>query len=205
MINYSNITRYENMDAKDYFALYSAEDKYYSHSFLKREQSGQSPYLEITEKIKLGAMADNILTSPDTVNPALTEFRAGRNIASRIKQHPVIGPLIPKFVPQVSYTGQIAYKGLVMNVCGRLDWEIPKICAIDLKVTAAKTNDEFAKLITYMGYDNQMFNYMGLSGTKAAFIIPYSTKTNACLRVIKFEWGIGVNKFWENSVIKFGK
>jgi hypothetical protein len=204
MLTYKNIQRIVNMDSKDYFALYSLEDKYYSHSFLKSEQSGQSPYLEITEKIKIGAMADNILTSPDKVNPALPEFRAGRNIASNINQNKIFKPLLPLFVPQVSYMAQITYKGLVMNVCGRLDWEIPKIAAIDLKVTDAKTDKEFAAIIRHMKYDNQMFNYMGMSGTKQAFIIPYSTKANACLSVVKFEYGIGRNEFWENSVIKFG-
>lgn len=176
----------------------------YSHSFLKREQSGQSPYMELTDKMRLGSMVDDILTSPETVNPAVNPemFKRACKIASEIKKQ--FKGMLNSFVPQVSYTGQIIYKGIAMNVCGRLDWLLEKHAVIDLKVTDAKTDKAFAGVIDFMGYRNQMFNYCGLSQTKVAYIIPYSTKAGACLSVVKMEWNTGSNEFFENAVLKFG-
>ena len=206
MLTYTQIKRYDNMPFEQYLALMPQGERTYSHSFLKSEISGQSPLFVATERVKLGSLVDAILTSPDTVNPADPQFRVACKIASAIKAHfNKNGIDITKVLtPQVSYLGKLAYRGLQMNVCGRLDWEIPNRAVLDLKVTAAKTDKEFAKIITYMGYPNQMFNYMGLSGTKVAYIVPYSTKANACLSIIRMEWSYK-NSFWESSVLKFGK
>lgn len=203
MLTYSNIQRIENLPFEKYLALSNDGERAYSHSFLKSEQSGVSPLFVASQKVKLGKMVDEILMSPETVNPALPEFSEGRKIASAIKAR--FGKLIDNFVPQVSYTGQLSHKGLVMNICGRLDWELPKHSVIDLKVTDAKTDKEFAKIIEYMGYSNQMFNYRGLAGVENSFLIPYSTKAKACLSVVKIEWSQASKDFWKNAVIKFGK
>jgi len=192
------------MPAEEYFAMAKTDDdRFYSHSFLKREQAGHSPYLEMTAKIKLGKMVDAILMSPDEVNPAEPEFKAGCIIASAIKVK--FQNLIKNFIPQISYTGQLSYKGLVMNTCGRVDWELPKQAIIDLKVTDAKTDKEFAKVIEFMSYPNQMFQYRGLAGVAQSFIIPYSAKAKCCLSVVKMEYSPTQEEFFRNAVIKFGK
>lgn len=202
MLKYSNINRFDNLPSEEYFAMYDATERHYSHSFLKREQSGHSPHLEMTAKIRLGKMVDAILMSPDEVNPADPEFKPGCVIASAIKAK--FKGLIDNFVPQVSYTGKLSYRGLVMNVIGRLDWELPNHSAIDLKVTDAKTDREFSKVIEFMGYPNQLYNYRGLAGVKSSFIIPYSAKANCCLTPVKLEWSQESENFWTGCVIKFG-
>lgn len=191
------------MDSDSYFSLYSGEDRYYSHSFLKREQNGISPHLEITAKIKLGKMVDAILMSPNEVDPSQPEFKQACVIASAIKVK--FGTLIKNFIPQVGYTAQMAYKGLLMNTCGRVDWLLEKHSIIDLKVTDAKTDAEFAKVCDYMGYPNQMFNYRGLAEVKQSFILPYSVKAKACLSVVKMEYSPTSEEFFRNAIIKFGR
>lgn len=190
------------MPFEQYLLLSNTGERSYSHSFLKSEQSGVSPLFVASQKVKLGKMVDSILMSPDEVNPAEPEFKIGRKIASEIKRQ--FGPMISNFVPQLSYTGCLNYKGIVMNVCGRLDWLLTNHAVIDLKVTDAKTDKEFAKIIDYMGYDNQLFNYRGLAGVNKSFIIPYSTKAKACLSVVELEYSHSAEKFWIDSVLKFG-
>lgn len=204
MLTYQNIQRYDNMPFEDYLNVVGVDsDRTFSHSFLKSEQNGVSPLFIPSNKVKIGAMVDAILTSPETVDPSQPFFKEGCRIASKIKaKH---GDLIKHFTPQVSYTGQISYKGLVMNTCGRLDWLLENIAVIDLKVTEAKSDSEFEKIISFMGYRNQMFNYMNLSGTKESYILPYSTKTNDCLTIVPIKWSLGANEFWQNAVLKFGK
>lgn len=203
MLTYSNIRRFDNLTFEKYFAISNHGERNYSHSFLKSEQSGSSPLFIASEKVKLGKMVDTILMSPGEVDVTLPEFITGKKIASAIRER--FRPLIDTFVPQVSYTGQLSHKGIVMNVCGRLDWLLEKKAVLDLKVTDAKTDKEFAKIIEYMGYGNQMFNYRGLAGVESSYIIPYSTKAKSCLSVVKLEWSQSSVDFWTNAVIKFGK
>ena len=176
---------------------------FFSHSFLKSEESGTSPLFVPSNKVRIGKMVDNILMSPDEVDITLPEFSEGKKIARAIKIK--FGNLISQFVPQVSYAAQLSYKGLVMDVCGRLDWELPNHAVIDLKVTDAKTDKEFAKIIEYMGYNNQMFNYRGLSQLRQSFILPYSTKANNCLSIIENKYSQSAEEFWKSAVLKFGK
>lgn len=204
MLTYSNIQRFENMPFEDYLRMANNNnERYYSHSFLKSEQSGTSPLFITSNNVKLGKMVDSILMSPDEVDVSAPEFSHARKIASEIKLK--FGHLIKNFVPQVSYVGQLSYRGLVMNVCGRLDWELPNHSVIDLKVTEAKSDKEFAKVIEHMGYGNQMFNYRGLAGVRQSFLLPYSTTAKACLSVVKMEYSPSAEKFWTDAVIKFGK
>lgn len=205
MLTYSNIQRFEGMPFEDYLTLSSIEqDKFYSHSFLKSEESGTSPLFIPSNKVKLGKMVDSILMDkPEEVDVTLPEFQTGKKIASAIKAK--FGDMIKNFVPQVSYAGQLSYKGLVMNVCGRLDWELPKLAVIDLKVTDAKTDKEFAKIIEFMKYGNQLFNYRGLAGVRQSFLLPYSTTAKTCLSVVKMEYSPTAEEFWKSCVIKFGK
>ena len=205
MLTYSQITRHDNLPFEQYLEIALQGylgSRYYSHSFLKREVAGQSPYQEVTAKMKLGSLVDEILTSPETVNVTDPNFKMACRIASTIKAK--WGGLISQFVPQISYTGSLTYKGLALPVCGRLDWKLSTLSVIDLKVTDAKTDKEFAKIINHFGYDNQLFNYMGLSETKSGYIMPYSTKAEACLSVVKIERTL-INGFWQDSVIKFGR
>lgn len=200
MLTYTNIQRFENMPFNDYLIM---GERNYSHSFLKSEQSGTSPLFIPSNKVKLGKMVDSILMSPDEVDVSAPEFGPGKKIASKINYK--FWHLIKNFVPQVSYIGQLSYRGITMNVCGRLDWELPNHSVIDLKVTDAKTDKEFAKVIEYMKYPNQMFNYRGLANVRQSFILPYSTTAKDCLSIVKLEYSPAAEKFWRDAVIKFGK
>ncbi len=203
MLTYSNTKRFENMSFESYLQMAGDSDKFYSHSFLKSEQAGVSPLFIASQKVKLGKMVDAILMDPDEVDISLPEFADGRKIASAIRNQ--FKSLIDNFIPQVSYTSTLRYKGLEMNVCGRLDWELPKHAVIDLKVTDAKTDKEFAKVIDFMGYSNQMHNYRCLSGVSASYLLPYSTKSKTCLSVVKMEYSPDAEQFWKDAVLKFGK
>ena len=205
MLTYYNIKRFDNLSFDDYLIMGSGamDDKIYSHSFLKSEVSGTSPLFIPSNKVKMGKMVDSILMSPDEVDPSLPEFAQACKIASSIKVQ--FKGLIDNFIPQVSYTAELSYKGLVMKACGRLDWLLPNHAVIDLKVTDAKTDKEFAKIIEYMGYKNQMHNYRGLSGVRQAFILPYSTKAKTCLSVVKMEYSPGADEWWKQAVTRFGR
>ena len=207
MITYSNIQRFVDMPPQVYFALSEIEqDKFFSHSFLKNEKQGFAQKIDPTEKMKLGSLVDKILTESDKITGEEINskiFKPACVIASKIKKK--FGDLIKNFEPQISYAGQADFKGIKLNVCGRLDWELPELAVIDLKITDAKSDAEFLKIVKHFGYDNQMFNYCGLSSTKQAFLMPYSTKANACLSIVKFEYSISANEFWQEKILLHGK
>lgn len=194
MIQYSNQKRFERLPFDTYLKLPGL-----SHSFLKTEKNGVSPFMEITEKMKLGSMVDAILTEPHKVDVTDPNFAKGKRIASAINEQ--FGSLIKTFIPQLSYTGAASFEGFTIEVCGRLDWLLPGHAVVDLKVTAAK---DIQPIIQHFGYNNQMFNYCKLAGVKVAYIISYSTALNKCLPVVKIDCSSDRNAFWEEKILKFG-
>lgn len=197
MITFSNQHLHENLPAEQYFKLPG-----FSHSFIKYQKNGVVPYKELTDKMRLGSMVDAILTEPDRVDFNDPVFHQARTIAIQLQS--VYGDMIRNFKPQESYSGTMEYNGLVLDVCGRLDWRLAKIATIDLKCTGAKTDKEFRTLIEYMGYKNQLFNYSGLAQTPKAYILPYSTTARKCLSIVEVPVG-GRNEFWERAIMDFGR
>jgi hypothetical protein len=197
MIQYTNIQRRLNIPFNEYQKFNG-----YSHSFLKSEINGVSPEFIASEKVKLGSLVDAILTQDDKVDYADPQFNVAMKIAIEIKDK--FGVMIKQFVPQVSYTAMASYGGLQMPITGRLDWELPKHAVIDLKVTGAKTDKEFATLIALMGYDNQLFNYCKMAGVTKGYLMPYSTSAKKCLSVVSVPI-MDRNIFWESKILKFGK
>lgn len=193
MIKFQNIVRYDNLPFEQYLKLPG-----YSNSFLKNEINGVAPGVDVTDNMKLGSMVDAILTEPEKVDMSSPFYEPGKSIALEIRKH--FGAFIDKFEKQVSYTGEMVCDNFVMKTKGRLDFLIPKIATIDLKVTTAK---DLPSLIKFMGYDNQLFNYSGLAGTKKAFLMAY-IRSQKITRIVQIPVENPVNYFWQEKIIKFG-
>jgi len=196
MIQYNNTKRYENLPFEQYLKLGG-----YSHSFLKSQKNGITPYFKVTDKVRLGSLVDALLTQDDRFDFSDPLAQDAIKIARNIKD--MFGGMIQLFKPQISYTSTLELMGLSLNVTGRLDWELPKHAVIDLKVTGAKSDKEFASYIEHMGYKNQLWNYAKMAGLKKAYIIPYSVPNKKCLNIVTIPLNER-NEFWENAVFNFG-
>lgn len=196
MITYKNTQRHENIPFEQYLKLGG-----YSHSFLKSQRNGITPYFKVTDKVRLGSLVDALLTQDDRFDFSDPLAQDAIRISRHIKD--TFGGMIELFKPQISYTSTLEYMGLNLNVTGRLDWELPKFAVIDLKVTGAKSDKEFAAYIDHMGYKNQLWNYAKMAGLPKAYIIAYSVPSKRCLSVVNVPISER-NEFWENAIINFG-
>lgn len=197
MITFSNQILHENLPSEEYFKLPG-----FSHSFVKYQQNGIVPYKELTDKMRLGSMVDHILTEPNLIDWHDPFFQRARKIAIELQEN--YKSVVGSFKSQQSYSGTMFYQGFELNVCGRLDWELPRYAVVDLKCTSAKTDKEFRALIGHMGYKNQLFNYAGLAQVPKAYILPYSITANRCLSIVEVTVG-GNNIFWQDAILKFGR
>jgi hypothetical protein len=198
IITYTNC---QEIDCTDFSAYLSLPG--YSHSFLKSQKGGVTPSFNVTDKIMVGKIVDQILTNSGKVDFAHPQYKKASIIAQFLKQH--FESILPQLKTQVAFTGRVEFAGLFMTVKGILDYLLPKFAVIDLKITAEKNVD---KLIEFMGYKNQLWNYARLAGVKFAYILIYSThKDNQkypC-RLIKIDVSQPVNDFWKNAILDFGE
>ena len=196
MITYTQTQRHENIPFEQYLKLGG-----YSHSFLKGQKNGISPYFNVTDKVRLGSLVDALLTQDDRFDFSDKQANDAMKISRQIKD--TFGGMIALFKPQISYTSTITDGTFSLPVTGRLDWELPKQCVIDLKVTGAKSDKEFAAYIEHMGYKNQLWHYAKMAGLKRAYILPYSSVARKCLSIVNVEVG-DRNEFWESKLREFG-
>lgn len=194
MITFTNIQRHDNLPFGDYLKLSG-----FSHSFLKRERMGITEELTITDNIRTGSLVDAILTEPAKANMSDPLYPAARDIAAKIKSN--FGSFISFFQKQVSYTAEAEFQDFVMPVKGRLDFLLPGVAVIDLKVTKSK---DLKPLIDFMGYSNQMWNYCKFPGLKTAYLMIYSIPLKKT-EIVKIDCSSATNPFWEEKIIKFGK
>lgn len=192
MIRYSNIKKHVNLGWEDYASLPG-----YSHSFLKSEVCGLRQRIEPTKGMQLGSMVDAILTA-GRVDMADEQYPFARDIASKITG--VFGDLIARFEKQVSYTAEMEYQGFKMPVQGRLDFLLPGVATIDLKVTKGKNIEP---LINLFGYDNQLWNYAKMAQTPKGYLMVYSIPLKRTL-IYARPVDSGVNEFWAEKILKFG-
>ncbi len=197
MITYSNVIRHENIPFEKYLKLGG-----FSHSFLKGQKNGISPYFNVTDKVRMGSLVDALLTQDDRFDFSDPLAKDAMRIASQIKD--TFGGMIANFKNQISYTATAQYGAFSLDVTGRLDWELPRFAVIDLKVTGAKNDREFSAYIDHMGYKNQLWHYAKMAGLTKAYIMPYSTTSKRCLNIVPIEVG-DYNSFWEDAVLTFGK
>ena len=161
MIEYSNITRYDNIEFEQYLKLQG-----YSHSFLKSNIQGVSKYFNETDKVRVGKIVDAILTEPAKADMSHELYPMCKAIAAEIRK--LFGDVIDVCEKQVSYTANISINGLTMPVKGRLDFLFPKFAVLDLKITHEKNIDN---LVQFMGYENQLWHYCKMAQVKKAFLI----------------------------------
>lgn len=196
MISYNNTIRHENIPFEQYLKLGG-----FSHSFLKGQKNGISPFFKVTDKVRLGSLVDALLTQDDRFDFSDPLAQHAIKIARNVKD--TFGGMISLFKPQISYTSEMQLDAFKMKVTGRLDWELPKQAVIDLKVTGAKSDKEFAAYIEHMGYKNQLWHYAKMANVPKAYIIAYSVTSRKCLNVVSVPIG-DRNEFWENAVMEFG-
>lgn len=170
----------------------------YSTSFLKREVNGVTPDFVKTDKMFRGSLVDAILTSPSEVDMSSKLYPVARDISNTIRGQ--FGDMFKQMLPQVSYTGTASYGGFSMLVKGRLDFELPKLAVIDLKITETKN---IKALIKHMGYDNQMFLYCKFIGVTKAYLIFYCVPLKKC--IIEYIDCSQPNNWWQERIIKFGQ
>jgi len=193
MIKYTNIKCFENIPFEEYLKLEG-----YSHSFLKSNLNGSKQFFNVTDKVRIGSLVDNILTEPEKADMSSEHYPAAKAIAYEIKK--LFGDLIATAQKQLSYTAVLEMAGLSMLTTGRLDFLIPGFAVVDLKITNEKNVDN---LIEYMGYHNQLWHYSRLAKVKKAFLlfycVPLKTVIVRAVDVTNEE-----NGFWINKVIDFG-
>jgi len=151
----------------------------------------------MTDKIRVGSIVDAILTDPAKVDMADPNFPFARNIAIKIKE--TFGDMFKQFIPQVSFTAIAEHKGFKMPTRGRLDFLLPKMAVIDLKVTYAK---DIEALIKFMRYNEQMFLYCKMAGVTKAYLLVYCVPTKKCS--VHFIDCSGDSFWWEEKITMFG-
>lgn len=169
-----------------------------STSFLKSEQNGIKPDFVMTDKVRVGSLVDAILTEPAKADMSSELYPYAKAIAFQLKQ--TFGDMMSSFIPQVSYTAIAEFKGFKMRVRGRLDYLLPKLAVIDLKVTYAK---DIPALIDFMKYREQMFLYCKFAGVQKAYLLVYCVPKKTC--TVHFIDCSGSNTWWEEKIINHGK
>jgi hypothetical protein len=102
---------------------------------------------------------------------------------------------------QVSFTADASYLDFTMPVTGRLDFLLPKVAVIDLKVTKSKN---LKGLIEFMGYKNQGWNYCKMSKVGLFYLMIHSIPLKKT-ELIKIDCRSDENVFWQDKILKFGK
>lgn len=198
VVVYRNCQRAQVASFEEYLSLPGK-----SHSSIKSDKGGYSAPFNVTKKVMIGKIIDQILTDSGKVDYANENYPVARIIANRIKEK--FAPVLAHLQTQVAFTGTMEYKGLTMPVKGILDYLLPKFCVLDLKYTEEQHVD---KLITYMGYPNQLWNYGKLASVNKSYIISFSAhkanQSNPC-RIIEIPIHQENNTFWENAVLNFGE
>lgn len=195
MIQYSNIKRYDGQDFDDYLEVPG-----WSFSTLKGERFGTPKVVDITYKIRIGKMVDAILTEDGRVDFGDEYYPIARSIAEKIKSK--FGEFIARFEKQISFSADVTYNSHRLSTKGRLDYLLPGIAVIDLKVTHVKA-DQVRPLIKFMQYDNQLWNYAQMAQVKRKYIMIHSVPSGTTEMV---DMGVVThyNEFWQAKIEKFG-
>lgn len=196
MITCSNIKRHDNVPFDYYLQMPG-----YSHSFLKREQNGLSPFFEMTDNIRLGGLVDAIITDPENADMTSHLYNDAKMISSYISN--TFSVFLKNSKMQISYTGDLHYEGFTMPVKGRLDMLIEGVSVVDLKLTKSRIKD-IDSLTYYMGYANQLWLYSRLSGIRSAYLLFYST-IDKRTHLKNININNDDNLFWKEKILKFGR
>lgn len=194
MITFSNIVRHDNIPFEDYLSI---DGK--SHSYLKGETWGESKVFKETDKIKIGKMVDAILTEPEKVNMLDPLYPMSAIIATKIRMR--FGQHIERMEKQVSYTATLSFLDHSMPAKFRLDFLLPGILVLDLKITHEPIQ-KIPALVDFMGYKNQLFGYAKVAQVPRAYLLFYSVPSNKCEL---FDVPVTeTNTFWRDKILRFG-
>ena len=158
--------------------------------------------------MQLGTLVDEIQTGrADITHP---DYGVALKIAAKLQSQ--FGSHLSYFKTQLSLTANAEYGGLTMPVKGRPDYLMPGVMVLDLKVTSGGCTRKSAsrevkeaalhKLIDFMGYDNQLWNYGQMSGARLYYILYYSVPLDECFVLQRF--CEGAQAWWEEKVLMFG-
>lgn len=195
MVTYTNIQQHNGED----FGAYLLRPGY-SHSFLKQQKGGETPYFNVTDNVTIGKIVDVILTG--NVTSEIYEHRMYgycQQIASAIKS--TFGTVLDASLKQAAFTADMNFGEFTMPSKGILDLLIPNHCVIDLKVTKSK---DIRALIKFMGYENQVWHYSRLCNVKKAYLMIYSIPLKKC-ELIEVDVSEPVNNFWGEAILNFGR
>ncbi len=195
-MTWTNIQRIENLPFEDYLK----KSDYHSISKLKQ---GFKSDLIISDKIRVGKLVDDILTNGGNESSLKDpNYPIAKEIASALKSEFSGMPF--KF--QVSYFGDMEYEGLVLPVKGRPDIEFGRHgsgAIVDLKVNnSCKNVRDCENLISFLHYDDQIFNYSGLAGKQHRYLWIWSTVVKKLFR-LKRSCANSIG-WWGDKVLEFG-
>ena len=168
MIQFTDLITHPQMPFEQYMEM-----PYKSHSWLKYNINGVMPFKDLTNKMALGKCVDAFITGESNIYDFDSEtISIARPIAAFLMAK--FGVILDKSIKQAVCTGTATYKGIKMRIKTRIDFLIPKVCTIDLKVSGC-TN--FEENIQHMGYGNQVFIQTSLADVPRGWLLIYSTKT----------------------------
>jgi len=168
-------------------------------------QNGFQKEFKMTDKVMVGKIVDAIRTGGfvDITHPL---YPMAKDIAERIRAE-VGDKFLSKLTSQLSYTADLETFGIQLKVKGRPDWELAKLAIFDLKVTFS-TDKDLGKLIEFMKYDNQLYNYRRLANIDKSFLIMHqvSSKKTFIFHRLKNEIDLfNADAWWEDKILEYGK
>lgn len=166
-----NRTKHTDISFNDYLAIDAK-----SNSFFKQNVNGVMPEFTTTEKMALGSMVDTLLTNSTgskIIDHASPLFPQAKRIADKI--HKQFGHILDKCEKQVAYTADLHVDSFTLRCKTLIDFVLPNLATIELKVTEAK---DVNALIEFMGYDHQCFLERTLASVPKSYLLIHSTTTN---------------------------
>jgi hypothetical protein len=205
-IEYNNIKRYDKLSFEDYLLLPGV-----GHSWLKRAKNGICEDFVPTEKMNLGSVVDTILTDSVNANMSHSLYEPALYIAAKIQMQ--FGQFLKHMDTQVSYCANVkeSQTGLQLAVTGRLDYLLGNVAILDLKVTdqGSKKNPipSLMELISFMGYDNQLYHYGKMANVLKKYILIYSKPLKEAFlfpRLTKEEDILKAEEWWAGKILDYG-
>lgn len=194
MITVTDVVFHEDLSFEEYLKLPNG----FSHSYLKGERNGIAAHIEETNNMRRGTLVDKILTEPHSVDMSDPMYVEAREIAGRLQAQ--FGPAIKRFKKQISITAVFHHQGFSMPVRGRLDFLLPRIAVIDLKVSGVP---DMKKNISHFGYDNQLWGYSKMAGVSKSYLLAYMVK-NKSTEIHGIDVSTDYNEFWAEAILRFG-
>ncbi len=202
-IIYSKIEKWSSLSFEQYLQIDG-----HSHSSLKNQKDGIQKEFKITDKIIVGKLVDDIITNKsENIDITHHLYKAAKDIAMCMKSE--LGESLLKLLKfQLSYSAFMSFEEFKMRIKGRPDAELGQKAVIDFKVNnSCKSIQDCIKLIEFMGYDNQVYNYKRLGRQENAFIFMYSTvvKKTFFLKRLGSQLDMDLaENWWINKIIENG-